>query len=176
MRRASLQTPVNDRERPTEILLVRHPETLANAHGRFVGSGESPFTERGERQADALVSCIASWCPTLVRTSPRVRARTVAERAAQASDAQLEVDEDLAEIDFGLAEGLTYEETTVRGIEIDLLGGPVETSPFEGGESWRDFLERVVRAASLAEVQALGAAYFPVAQVTKRGGDCAGLG
>ncbi|HEX9093257.1 MAG TPA: histidine phosphatase family protein, partial [Coriobacteriia bacterium] len=61
------------------------------------------------------------------------------------------VDADLAEVDFGAAEGLTFEEATLRGVAIDLLGGPPETAPFKDGETWHAFAARVAKAAERVE-------------------------
>lgn len=136
---------------PVEVLLARHPQVAANAEGRFVGTGESPFTELGERQCAALAAYIAAWKPTSVHSSPRTRARAVADLAAWQAVVEVHVDEDLAEIDFGAAEGLTYDEAKLAGVEIDLLGGPPESAPFRDGETWRTFAARIAEAAERIE-------------------------
>jgi broad specificity phosphatase PhoE len=135
----------------TEVLIARHPQVEANIRGEFVGRGESPYTELGRAQASLLAATIAAWGPTSVHTSPRGRARTVGEDAARLAGVELHVDEDLAEIDFGAAEGLTYDEAVVRGVEIDLLGGPPESAPFKDGETWHAFAFRVEQAARRIE-------------------------
>jgi len=132
---------------PVEVLIARHPQVVANLEGRFVGTGESPFTELGERQCRELAAYIAAWGPTSVHTSPRRRARAVAESAAAALGVTLFVDEDLAEIDFGAVEGLTYDEAVASGVQIDLLTGPPESKPFHDGETWRTFSSRIADAA-----------------------------
>ncbi len=137
-----------------EVLLARHPQVEANLRGEFVGVGESPFTALGREQAVSLAACIAAWGPTSVHASPRERARAVGEEAARIAGVALHVDPDLAEIDFGAAEGLTYDEAMLRGVDIDLLGGPPETAPFKDGETWRAFAERVGRGA--ARIEACG--------------------
>ncbi len=130
-----------------ELLLARHPEVEANVERLYIGRGDSPFTERGERQKAALAAAIAAWRPDAVRSSPIGRARTVAEAVA-ARGVPLAVDEDLTEIDFGHAEGLTYEEAHRHGIPMDFLGGPADARPFGGGETWGEFGVRLGRAAS----------------------------
>jgi broad specificity phosphatase PhoE len=139
------------REMPVQVLLARHPQVIANVEGRFVGSGESPFSELGVRQAKALAEHIAAWNPTALHTSPRARARDVAEAAAAICGVAVHVDDDLAEIDFGAAEGLTYEEAKRNGVDIDLLGGPPESAPFRDGETWRSFAARIDAAAERIE-------------------------
>lgn len=137
--------------RPVEVLIARHPEVEANVEGRFVGTGESPFTQLGERQCEALAACIAAWGPSSIHTSPRKRARAVADLAAGLARVEVHVDDALAEIDFGAAEGLTYDEAVRKGVEIDLLGGPPETAPFKDGEPWHSFGLRIAEGAERIE-------------------------
>ncbi|HEY5517239.1 MAG TPA: histidine phosphatase family protein [Coriobacteriia bacterium] len=132
---------------PIEVLIARHPQVVANLEGRFVGTGESAFTGLGRRQCAELAAYIAAWGPTSVHASPRTRARSVAETAARLAGVDLVVDEDLAEIDFGAAEGLTYDEAMAAGVTIDLLQGPPESKPFRDGETWRAFAARIADAA-----------------------------
>lgn len=146
-----LLTGNSGQDHPLEVLLARHPQVEANVRGAFVGSGESPYTDLGVSQAGELVACIAAWGPSVVRASPRERARAVGQSAATLARVELIIDEGLAEIDFGAAEGLTYEEATVRGVDIDLLGGPPESAPFSDGETWRAFATRVEEAAGRLE-------------------------
>lgn len=139
------------RPQPVEVLLARHPEVQANIEGRYVGVGESPFTRRGERQCQELAAYIAAWKPSAVHSSPRTRTHAVGELAAKLAGVELHVDDDLAEIDFGAAEGLTYDQARTAGVEIDLLGGPPENAPFHDGETWRAFAARVASAAERIE-------------------------
>lgn len=139
------------REFPREVLIARHPQVQANVDGRFIGTGESPFTELGERQCRELAAYIAAWKPSAIHSSPRVRARTVADLAAAEAGVEVHVDDDLAEIDFGAAEGLTYDEAKLAGVDIDLLGGPPESAPFRDGETWRAFAARIDAAAERIE-------------------------
>jgi len=136
---------------PVEVLIARHPQVVANLEGRFVGTGESPFTEAGQRQCEQLAAYIAAWGPTAIQTSPRLRARHVAERVGQLCGVPVHVKDDLAEIDFGAAEGLTFEEAKAAGVDIDLLNGPPESAPFRDGETWRSFATRIDAAAGKIE-------------------------
>jgi broad specificity phosphatase PhoE len=139
--------------RVVDVLVARHPQTQANVAGAFVGAGESPFTADGAVQAGVLAACMASWGPTVVLTSPRERARVVAREAVRIAGVEVVVFDTLAEIDFGEAEGLTFEEAAARGVEIDLLGGPPESAPFKDGETWHAFATRVGRAAESIEAE-----------------------
>ncbi len=139
------------RTTPVQVLIARHPQVVANVEGRFVGTGESPFTELGRRQCVELAAYIAAWGPTAIHTSPRDRARRVAEAASLLAGVPMHVDDDLAEIDFGEAEGLTFDEAKAAGVAVDLLGGPPESSPFHDGETWRAFAARIDAAAERIE-------------------------
>jgi broad specificity phosphatase PhoE len=150
MGHAVLETPPAT-PKHVEVLIARHPEVQANIEGRYVGVGDSPFTERGERQCRELASYIAAWKPFSVHSSPRTRALAVAQLAAKEAGVEVHVDDDLAEIDFGAAEGLTYDQAKVAGVEIDLLGGPPENAPFHDGETWRAFAARIALAAERIE-------------------------
>jgi alpha-ribazole phosphatase len=130
----------------TDILIVRHPETEANVNGRFVGQGESSFTAVGRIQARRLPRKIARFEPEAVWTSPLLRARVVAERAARITGAPLHVDQRLIELDFGVAHALTFEEIAEANIPFNYRSAEDPVAP--GGESRND-LER--RVASLVD-------------------------
>jgi broad specificity phosphatase PhoE len=135
------------------LFVARHPETEANIARRFVSAGDTPYTATGRRQADALAAAIERFDPEALYSSPRRRCLEVARRASEASGAEPTTTEDLGEIGFGQAEGLTYAEASDLGISMDLLGGPSEAA-FAGGEAWADFETRVRRV--LGEVTAAG--------------------
>lgn len=136
---------------PVEVLVARHPQVVANVEGRFVGTGESGYTALGQRQCAELAAYIVAWKPNAIHSSPRARARIVAEAAAARACVPLHIDDDLAEIDFGAAEGLTYDEARRAGVDIDLLGGPPESAPFRDGETWHAFAKRIDAAADRIE-------------------------
>ncbi len=126
-----------------EIMLVRHPETVANLEKRLIGSGDSPYTALGQAQRAALARTIAEWDPAVVYTSPLERTRLVAEAADPGATRTVMLD-DLREIGFGQAEGLTWDEMRARGIELDYTsGGPIAP----GGEHGSAFNTRVRTAA-----------------------------
>lgn len=101
------------------ILLVRHPETEANVEGRFVGRGDSPYTAEGHRQYTRIVRRIVRFEPRVLWCSPLVRAARVAERAAASGGLELRVDDRLAELDFGDAEGLTYDDIAAASLPFN---------------------------------------------------------
>lgn len=117
----------------SNLLLVRHPETEANIDGRLVGRGQSPLTPRGMLQLRRLPAKIAAFDPDQVWSSPLDRALRLAVRSASASDCPLMVDDRLIELDFGDAEGLTFEEIDELGIPFDYRNYDAPVAP--NGES-----------------------------------------
>lgn len=147
----------------TEITIIRHPETVANVEGRFVGRGDSEITEFGREQLIALTTVMEAWKPTTVFASPLKRTLMTA-KAITSCGIPVNVLDDLQEIDFGHAEGLTWNEITSLGMSVDYLrngaasahsaddlGGPGDGPVAPGGETWTDFETRVVRAALVVE-------------------------
>ncbi len=131
------------------VLLVRHPQTVANAAGRFLGSNDSPWTAEGERQALELTARLRAWSPGVVYSSPSPRALRLAESIAR--PAAPSVLAGLAEIDFGELEGLTWIVASERGIApVHEGNGPVAP----GGERLDDFKARVAEAAETVTASA----------------------
>lgn len=126
-----------------EVMIARHPETLANREGRLLGRGHSPLTERGQMQRLWLGGRIAAWRPERVYVSPLERAKGVA-WVADPSGALTTVMDCLSEIDFGAAEGLTWAELEQREVGLDTLSGGA-VAP--GGETTAGFEARVARCA-----------------------------
>lgn len=123
------------------LMLIRHPETDANVESRYIGRTDSPLTERGMRQQGWLANMVAPWGADAVYSSPLGRARQTAQAIAPPG-CDVTVLEDLQEIDFGLAEGLTYAEIGARELRIQYTGsGPIAP----GGETAEAFDARVRR-------------------------------
>lgn len=91
----------------TDLVLVRHGETVWHSEDRYAGSSDIELTSRGVRQAELL----ARWARTAglaaVWSSQLSRAARTARDSAVALGVDLVVDDRLRELDFGEAEGLT---------------------------------------------------------------------
>lgn len=123
----------------TNLLLVRHPETTANVEGRLNGRLCSPYTGEGRLQLRRAARKIASFAPDRILSSPLERTLRLAERAAAASDCPLVVEERIIELDFGDAEGMTYEEIAEAKLVFNFRSAEEPVAP--GGES-RGQIER----------------------------------
>jgi broad specificity phosphatase PhoE len=100
------------------LILARHGQSEANASGLLVGRADSPLTDLGCRQADAIGAILSEGARTANRplgrviSSPLGRAVATAERIAAAQSAgaggrpdvqrpTVEIDERLTELDYG---------------------------------------------------------------------------
>jgi broad specificity phosphatase PhoE len=131
--------------RPTRLVLVRHGATAHSAEHRFSGRNELPLDELGERQAAALASRSYGAVAAIV-SSPLRRAAQTAEQISSAVGVPVTTDDDLAEIDFGAFEGLTFAEARARfPAELVAWTGAPEVAP-PGGESFAALARRIRRA------------------------------
>jgi broad specificity phosphatase PhoE len=148
---------------PSALWVVRHGESAGNvARDAAEAQGlerlelthrdvDVPLSDLGRRQAAALGRWTASQPadeqPTVVWSSPYVRARQTAEIALESAglDLPVVVDERLREREFGVLDGLTrrgitaqYPEESERRSQI----GKFYHRP-PGGESWVDVAQRL---------------------------------
>jgi broad specificity phosphatase PhoE len=95
--------------------LVRHAATAWTGR-RWCGSTDLPLSATGRRQAASLAAAISQWSVQVggIWSSPAQRALDTARAIAAASALDIEVDEELREVDFGRAEGLTWVEISAR--------------------------------------------------------------
>ncbi len=128
------------------VYLIRHEEP--EMRGRFIGRTDPPLTIQG-REAAAVKLCAVNVAAVYV--SPLRRARQTAEAIACATPHI--VLPQLAEIDFGEWEGLTWSEVEDRwpGASVRKIEDWLGVAP-PGGESWAAFQARL--EAPLAQVLA----------------------
>lgn len=121
------------------VVLLRHGETSWSTQRRHTGRTDLPLTERGEEQAKAAGSLLATLQlrNPLIRTSPRLRARRTAELAGLTGAV---VDDELAEWDYGAYEGLTTPQ-----IRETVPGWTIWTGPVPDGETAQQVCERADR-------------------------------
>ena len=103
-----------------DVYLVRHGATEWSVSGRHTGRTDLALLPEGEETARSLGARLAGIDFALVLTSPRQRARRTAELAGFAG---AEVDEDLAEWDYGDYEGITTDEIRERDPRWTIWGG-----------------------------------------------------
>ncbi len=115
------------------LLLARHGNTF-EAGDKVVWVGartDLPLTAKGRQQASALAAALTPIAPNIRRlvAGPLKRTREHAAIASQDLGLELEVDERLREIDYGLWEAKSSE-------EIAALGGGAELSAWNERAAW----------------------------------------
>ncbi|HEV7193545.1 MAG TPA: histidine phosphatase family protein [Jatrophihabitantaceae bacterium] len=109
------------------LWVIRHGETEWSKAGRHTGRTDLELTEAGRAQAVALGGMLAQVRPVLVLCSPRRRALETARLAGIEVD---DVDDDLAEWDYG-----DYEGRTAASIRADVPGWTLWTHGVPHGET-----------------------------------------
>ena len=126
---------------PARLIVARHGESEANRGRVFAGQSDSPLTEVGRRQAEALAETLASEPITRVIASDLSRARETAEAVARRHDLRVETTRALREWDVGQLVGLDRGGTESRYGEIRPFFEPGSRVP--GGESFEEIVARV---------------------------------
>ena len=129
----------------SEIVLVRHGATEWSAVGKHTGRTDLALSPQGEAGASALHPILAPRTFGLTLVSPLRRARRTAELAGLDS---YQVDPDLAEWDYGAADGRTTAEISeANGAPWSIWKDGVETM---GGESLTAVAARGARVLARA--------------------------
>jgi probable phosphoglycerate mutase len=133
---------------PRRVFLVRHCESQANAEGRVEGKGDSPLSEKGRRQAEAVAAFVAGQGlgEAVLIASSQARAIATAGAIAEACGWIASHDHRIREGELGWIEDLTYAELGRHMRERQLKDMDAE---LHGGESVEAVGERVW--ASLGE-------------------------
>jgi probable phosphoglycerate mutase len=124
------------------LILLRHGESVGNAHGLLLGRADAELTPLGLRQAAAARGLLHAPVAE-VRTSPLARARHTAEQLGLGLP--LTVDDRWVEVDYGEFDGRPLTEVPAevwRRWRHDPGFRP------EGGESLAEVEERVVDACA----------------------------
>ncbi len=124
----------------TTLYLVRHGESEANAARRYAGQTDSPLTDRGRRQAEAVAAALRSIHLDRVISSDLSRARDTAAVIAREHGLRVEIFPELREIDVGEAAGRAIVD---MGQNFDVAGGFMQ---WPGGESLEQVAARVLSA------------------------------
>ncbi len=131
----------------TSVTLIRHGETEWNLSGRWQGHADSPLSERGVAQAEALGKRMKSDDFDFFYSSDLGRAMHTSRLVGGPSGWEVIPREDLRERDLGVLEALTTEEMLESEAEIYRSfrnDGPEYVPP--GGESFKQFCDRCSKA------------------------------
>ncbi|HXF64996.1 MAG TPA: histidine phosphatase family protein [Caldilineaceae bacterium] len=94
----------------TELILIRHGETVWNAQGRFQGQQDSPLTPKGVAQAQAIAAYLSNRRIDALYTSDLGRTLETARYIAGATGLPVVSEPALRERNLGILEGLTHAE------------------------------------------------------------------
>lgn len=95
----------------TELLLIRHGQTVANSAGVWQGHADGVLNDEGRRQAVRLGRSVPSL--DALYASPLLRASDTARAIAEVQSLEVEIDPGLKEIGFGAWEGMSPAEIEV---------------------------------------------------------------
>ena len=126
----------------TPFWFLRHGETDWNAQGLSQGRTDIPLNTVGEMQARRAAVTVAPLGITTIVSSPLGRARRTAEVAAAAIGRPVEIDDELAEVNFGEQEGLPMGDWYDDWIAGTYMPG--------GAETFAALRDRAVRAVNRA--------------------------
>jgi len=132
---------------PVTTVLLRHGQTALSVDKRFCGTSDPPLTPEGLAQARAAARRLARRGDlAAIVSSPLTRARETADAAGLALGLPVQLDDGLAETDFGDWEGYTFAEVRERWpAELDAWLASVDVAP-PYGESFAATTRRVRRA------------------------------
>jgi len=128
------------------LILVRHPQTIWHAEGRYVGKADIPLDDTGIRQAELVVSRLADVKLDAVYSSPLSRCLLLANMVGEAHALDVTTDERLQEMDLGKWSGQKHDAVAEQDGETlrRWLEEPA-TVMLPGGESLLDVRERSTR-------------------------------
>ena len=125
------------------LYIVRHGQTVDNLENRIQGHTDSPLTELGVRQAEAVADRLASESFAAIYSSDLGRAMRTAEIVASKHELPVNTTPLLRELNLGVAQGLTAEEFAARWPEeYRLWKSDSSAHRPPGGETIESIIER----------------------------------
>jgi len=126
---------------------VRHGQTSWNQEGKYQGHSDISLNERGIRQGNLVAKRLAKEKISAIYSSDLLRAQQTAEAIAKYHGLSVMTKPDFREINFGIWEGLTYQEIMADWSEIltAMYSKPGEIGPPQG-ESFQVVKQRVTHA------------------------------
>lgn len=95
----------------SEFLFIRHGRTEGNVRRILVGRTDIPLDDLGYRQAEALADHVVELArPDVIVASPLLRAKETAQAIANRLDLPVEIEPEIAELNFGSYEGWSFED------------------------------------------------------------------
>lgn len=92
----------------TTLIVVRHGQSIGNLEQRFIGHGDAPLTELGQRQAELTAEFLSRYPIQRIYASDLPRAMQTAGPTARRTGLRIQPDRNLREIYAGAWEGMLY--------------------------------------------------------------------
>lgn len=172
---AALTSPADwhrDRGEVTRFILLRHGQTEMSVHKQYSGVSDPRLTAVGEQQALAAAQALAARWGTgeecridAVVSSPLIRATETASAAAELLGRDVVDVPNLAELDFGDWEGLTFDEVARRDPEAHAQWLTDASVACPGGESLQQLHRRVRKVRRQLEEDYRGKTVLVVSHV-----------
>jgi len=126
---------------------VRHGQTSWNQEGKYQGHSDISLNERGIKQGNLVAKRLANEKISAIYSSDLLRAQQTAEAIAEYHGLSVITKPEFREINFGIWEGLTYQEIMEDWSEIltAMYSKPGEIGPPQG-ESFQVVKQRVTRS------------------------------
>lgn len=142
----------HERASTTDVLLLRHGETVLTPQRRFsgTGSGHLPLSPLGREQARQAgrAEHLTSAAITAILCSPLERCQETAAIAAAELGLSVLVDDDLREMDFGAWEGLTFAEAEqCHPVDLAAWKRSADIAPTGSTETFGDVVRRAAAVA-----------------------------
>ncbi len=131
----------------TTLVLIRHGQTASNVEGYFMGWSDIPLNETGRMQAKKLAERLKDQRIDVLYSSPLMRAFETAEMVAKEHGLTPKPLPELKEMNYGDWQGL--KRADIRQKYPELWKKLLQFDPdmcFPGGESYRELIERSIRA------------------------------
>lgn len=128
-----------------KLLLVRHGLTEFNSTRRFAGYSDVELSAEGQRQVERLRDRLANEKIDVIYCSDLKRAWATAKVISSERKVEIVPCSELREINYGDAEGLTFDEISRRYPELAqaIRNFNLELK-FPGGESFAGFIQRTI--------------------------------
>lgn len=147
----------------TRMVLVRHGQPVEEMRGRCYGRLDVGLSSAGRLQAERAARFLAEAPLLRIYTSPRQRAMESAAPLAELKGMAVDTEAAFREIDFGLFEGLSYEEAEQRypAVYAEWMAHPTRVR-FPEGESYPEMRERVLSAGRVLRTRHAGETFVLV--------------
>ncbi len=131
----------------TRVIFVRHGQTSWNQEGKYQGHSDISLNERGIKQGNLVAKRLANEKINAIYSSDLLRAQQTAEAIADYHGLPVIMKPEFREINFGIWEGLTYQDIMAEWSEIltAMYSNPGEIGPPQG-ESFQAVKKRVTHA------------------------------